>query len=390
MPDHPPTHDDTLPAEKAPRGARPNAYRVAVWIGLSDRKCLEKLRGLDSSPRVSEGVLFRRYPVPGLTNFRQICPPPILRRSALSAHLFALLVSLWVCARVRPHLCIGISLMPHCLLAKLGQIFSRARYAAWFIGTDMYAELNRPLWRALLTPLLKTAACTLCMGENSRRALQQRGWPNSRLLVAQSAYDLDRFHPAKAPKEWDLISVGRINRPDKRLDILLDAIAIARDRLPRLRCAIVGDGPDREPLARLARTLHLEQNVAFLGRRDDVPELLNRSRVFVMTSAWEGLPTALVEAFACGLPAVVPAVGDIPLLARDHENSLLLPATEPSDVADAAVRLLTDESLYARLSEGAARSGAALRKTATVDASSKRWNEVFRLAFNHPPRAEGR
>ena len=63
-----------LRATAAPRKPHPGPYRVAVWVGLHDRKCLEKLRGLDAAPWLSQGLLFRRYPVPGLSNFRQVCP----------------------------------------------------------------------------------------------------------------------------------------------------------------------------------------------------------------------------------------------------------------------------------------------------------------------------
>jgi len=68
--------------------------RVAAWIGLSDKKCLEKLKGLDDCILVDEGILFRQYPVAGLRKFRQICPPPIVRASAVAGHLYSAFVTM--------------------------------------------------------------------------------------------------------------------------------------------------------------------------------------------------------------------------------------------------------------------------------------------------------
>jgi glycosyltransferase involved in cell wall biosynthesis len=351
--------------------------RVAVWIGLDDKKSLEKLRGLDASPLVQSGLVFRRHPTPGLSGkFRQIVPPRPLRKSALLAHAYALCMTLVVCLRFRPHVCISVSLLPHGFLARLGSILARSKFAVWYIGTDMYRHLHSPVLRPF-KPMLRRADCTLVMGENSRNKLVAMGWPGRRVLVGHNAYNLEKYFPVKPDQwEWDLIYTGRLDIRIKGLDFLLQALKEALPDLPRLRCALVGEGPDHHLLEQQAQDLGLKGHVSFLGRCDDIPGLLQTSKVFIMTSAWEGLPASLIEAFACGVPAIVPDVGDIRTIARDGDNCLLVQEHAPRAYAQAITRLLMNEALRTRLARGAAETGVALR-TESYTRSAQAWGRLL-------------
>lgn len=366
----------------ANRPGEGRGLRVAVWVGLIDKKCREHVIGLHDSDRVAGGVLFRRHRIAGMPKFHQICPPPVVRRSALLSHLFCLLATVWVCLRQPPDVCAAVSLLPHMLLARLGQLLARARLITWFIGgPDMDVQMASPKWRSRLAPLLRTADCALCMGEHSKSRLVAWGWRPQRVLVARGAYDLSAYRPAVQPPRWDLIYTGHLKHEHKRLDILVEAVHLARKRLPEITCALVGDGPYRAELERMVAQRSLQANVQFLGRRDDVPDLLARARAFIMTSEWEGLPTSLVEAFAAGLPAVMPAVNDVPTLARHEENSLLVRTTDPADYAEAIVRILTEDGLYERLRRAAVRTGDELRSAGQPPHRCAAWDRALGVAF---------
>jgi glycosyltransferase involved in cell wall biosynthesis len=93
---------------------------------------------------------------------------------------------------------------------------------------------------------------------------------------------------------------------------------------------IVGDGPEKSRLEQLANELGISDKVLFLGRRENIPEILSSSDVFVMPSLREGLPMALLEAMAAGLPCIASNVGEIPSIITHVRPDLLV---SPKDVA---------------------------------------------------------
>lgn len=117
-----------------------------------------------------------------------------------------------------------------------------------------------------------------------------------------------------------LTMVARFASP-KRYDLLLHALSRMRDVDWRAR--LVGDGPLLAAAEALAGELDLSQRVEFTGARTDVSELLARADVFVLASAWEGLPISIIEAMRAGLPIVATAVGGIPELVDDQVGALV-------------------------------------------------------------------
>src|ERR1700722_14946062 len=135
------------------------------------------------------------------------------------------------------------------------------------------------------------------------------------------------------PDVFAFFYVGRLN-PVKDLGTLLDAFAALAERGSfRTRLYLVGDGPERAMLEGRRKALGLDELVTFLGARSDVSEILMAADAFVMSSKSEGLPMALLEAMAVGIPCVATAVGGIPDLLAD-DKGLLVPAEDPLALAD--------------------------------------------------------
>jgi glycosyltransferase involved in cell wall biosynthesis len=152
------------------------------------------------------------------------------------------------------------------------------------------------------------------------------------------------------------VFVGRLTE-QKALPVLLDAV----DRVDGARLVIVGDGPERDRLEQRA-----SERVTFAGSlpREGVLAQLAGARAAVLSSAWENLPHAAVEALAVGTPVVSTAVGGVPEVVTDGDNGLLVPPNDPDALAAALRRMLEDDELRGRLAANAQPSVAAIGRDA--------------------------
>ena len=112
---------------------------------------------------------------------------------------------------------------------------------------------------------------------------------------------------------------------------------------------LVGGGEGRARCERQVTELGLAREVRFLGYRNDIPELLGRSDIAVLTSLKEGIPRAALEAMAAGLPMVGTRVTGTREVVRDGETGFLVDVGDPSALADALARLIDDPALRARM-----------------------------------------
>lgn len=125
--------------------------------------------------------------------------------------------------------------------------------------------------------------------------------------VIPNGIDRDRILALPpAPDRSDVVFAGRLI-PEKRVDLLIEAIALCKADMPDIRCVIIGDGPEGEQLRTLARARGVEDQVAFRGAlvsHDEVIAIMKASRVFAFPSTREGFGIAALEALACGLVLV--------------------------------------------------------------------------------------
>jgi len=155
--------------------------------------------------------------------------------------------------------------------------------------------------------------------------------------------------PTSAPVA---LVVGRLE-PEKGHPTLIEAWPLVHHHFPAARLLIAGEGSERDRLEGLAAA-HLRaeiccDSVSFLGRREDVPQLLSAADVVVMPSYREAQGLAIVEALAAERAVVASNVGGIPEMLHDGENGLLVPSHDPSALATAIGRLFNDAALRARL-----------------------------------------
>jgi glycosyltransferase involved in cell wall biosynthesis len=138
------------------------------------------------------------------------------------------------------------------------------------------------------------------------------------------------------------VFVGSLGE-QKNLTLMLEAFARIQDI--KVRLEIVGEGPDRSKLENLTKSLGVDGRVRFLGNVTNVVEVLAKSDVFLMSSAWEGLPIALIEATLAGLPVVVTNVGGCAEVVHQCANGFVVDSLDVDDYLAALEKMVADEKL---------------------------------------------
>ncbi|WP_371791315.1 glycosyltransferase [Streptomyces sp. NBC_01471] len=215
----------------------------------------------------------------------------------------------------------------------------------------------------------------LCVSEAERRAGEAAGIA-ARWSVIRNGVDLGEFRadggagtePGSGPAALGpgpvVVCVGRLCR-QKGQDVLLRAWPEILRAVPEARLVLVGDGPDREPLARTA-----PPGVLFAGAVDGPRDWLRAADLVVLPSRWEGMALAPLEAMACGRPVVLTDVnGARESLPPGHDRHGLVPPDDPHALARAVGKLLADARLRDVLGREAAahtRANFDVRHTATA------------------------
>jgi N-acetyl-alpha-D-glucosaminyl L-malate synthase BshA len=180
-----------------------------------------------------------------------------------------------------------------------------------------------------------------------------------------------------APEQKILVHLSNF-RPVKRVLDAVRVMAQVRRQLP-VKLLMIGDGPDRGPAEHLARELGVEQDVLFLGKQNNIAELLAIADLMLLPSEMEGFGLAALEAMACGVPTVATRTGGVPELITDGVDGLLAPVGDVDAMAAGALSLLGDRRRYEQFA-AAARGTAETRfcSTLIIPQYEEYYREVWR------------
>lgn len=213
-----------------------------------------------------------------------------------------------------------------------------------------------------------------------RHMVEDEGVPSRRIRLCYNGVDLTEFLPGPKPDFEFLkgaslvIGTVAVLRPEKALEVLIQAFARVRSLQPGLRLVLVGDGPERAKLQELSRQLGLENECLFLPPTRDVASLLRALDIFVLCSRSEAFSNALLEAMACGCCTVGTEVGGTPELIGRNERGLLSRPDDPDDLADKLATLVRDDALRRRLATNAARHA---QQNLSIEAAARRIAEIY-------------
>jgi glycosyltransferase involved in cell wall biosynthesis len=167
------------------------------------------------------------------------------------------------------------------------------------------------------------------------------------VYLIPNGVDTDRFCPGSgdiaAPERAHVVVCVSKLRYEKGIDVVLLAWHLVQQRLPQSRLILIGDGPIEKQLKCMATALGIQDSVEFAGLRQDVSVQLHRGCVAVLPSRWEGMPNAILEAMACGLPCVATRVSGSEDIVQHGINGLLVENEDYQDMAQALLLLLQDQ-----------------------------------------------
>jgi glycosyltransferase involved in cell wall biosynthesis len=195
----------------------------------------------------------------------------------------------------------------------------------------------------------------VCVSEDCARLALEQGVPSNRLTTLHNGIDIERFAFAGPQSDGPAMIVARLCL-DKDIATLLRAVTIVVREAPEFRLQIAGDGPCALDLHRLTEKLALKNHVQFLGSVRDVPALLGRASMCVLSSLSEGVPLTLLEAMACGLPVIATRVGGVAEIVQDGVSGMLVDPSAPSKLASALLQVQRDFALARRLGLAGRRS----------------------------------
>ena len=232
-----------------------------------------------------------------------------------------------------------------------------------------------------------------------KQLIREARVPQERIDVMPNGVDINRFKPGDSSVRREVrrdlgiertsFVVGMVGTMTaiKRHNLLVAAAREAVHEVSNLVLCMVGDGPERKSLTRFARDVGLENRVVFAGTREDIPRMLAAMDMYVCCSDSEGMNNALLEALACGIPAVVTDVGDNALIVRDGEVGLVIPPSSV-DALGRAIRALASNTNGRRTMGQAARHRATSFDLSNAVSKYEKWYR--NLVLSHPERCDGR
>jgi glycosyltransferase involved in cell wall biosynthesis len=357
---------------------------------LGYSKVDSKIRSIAQLDYIDQILIVRDNPGPALPKVKYYCPPRFISKYTIPVAIYRLFVLIYLSLFKKPALIHAYLLFPHGFLAfiaakltgrpiSISLIAGRAELYEMFSRPSVDFTRPIPWYGRLFIKLLKRCDAVTVTGSVTKDCLIAHGLNRNRIHILHHTADAHRYYAMDIEKRYDMISVCELYSL-KHVEVVIQTVAKVKEKLGDVKCAIIGDGPQRAELEQLVTDLRVKNNIVFLGFQKNVITCFNQSKVFILASEREGFPSVVVEAMMCGVPSIVSNCGDIVDIVVDGFNSIIIQNYNGVDAfADAIIRLLLDNEFYNRLSQ----NGLETIRRFSVAIVASEWDQILSDVINN-------
>lgn len=345
---------------------------ILIFAGCRDRKLNSKLAPLLESKKVGSVHLVRKGPLENShLKLRQYPPKKIFSKNLLSREISRFFSGIKVLLRKDINLILGVHFRMHCIYTYyLAKLFKK-KFGILLIESPKKYKMG-----GLYEKVLKSATFIGVRGSNSLQYLVDSGVKRERLFIARNEFEIPS-HPLKSQKRtYDLIYIG--NFVDvKDLPLWVEIVEEVKKEKKDVKAVMLGDGPDYPAILEMIKEKGLKDNIELVGRKKNVYEYIDKSKLLLMTSKSEGLPMVIVEAMSRGVLSVAPNVGDITDLVQNNINGIVIEGRDPKKFASQILGILDNGEEYKRMSKKAVVSINELVSLSKLDVLVEDWEKVL-------------
>jgi N-acetyl-alpha-D-glucosaminyl L-malate synthase BshA len=250
--------------------------------------------------------------------------------------------------------------IPHALAAYISKQICGVPYIATLHGSDVHTLGIDPALQKVTSFALSEANAVTSISK-FLISIAEKEMGIKGIIKIPNFVDCELFKPP--PEKNDLQNFKNNNelvithssnfRPVKRTLDLVRAFANVKKAVPNVKLLLVGDGPERAKAWRLAQKLNIDQSVQVLGVRQDIPDILAETDVYVLTSSMEGNPLSILEAMSSGVPIVSTDVGGVPEIVNHGKEGFLAPKGDIEKISENIIALLTNKELRMKFGRAA-------------------------------------
>ncbi|MHA1127149.1 MAG: glycosyltransferase [Candidatus Heimdallarchaeota archaeon] len=283
--------------------------KILIVAKLSNKKLIDKISPLLETTNL-DFYISRR--LPGYENERihYINPPYYFASKGILGTLSSIVKTIINFRKIQPTFLITYFFLPHGMIGLLLAKLFRRKIIVSLIGSDIYFFERNP-FRKIFIKLLNNADAIVVTGSNSKKKIERNCRKD---MPVKAIYNTKKIIPfkEKISKEIDFIFVGNLTK-NKQSDVIIKAfnqfLKMSKNKEKSLY--IVGDGPEKQKLEKLVTDLGLNEKVILTGYRNDISNLMRKTKFLVMASKNEGLPAVIIEAMMNGCIPISTDVGDI-------------------------------------------------------------------------------